>query len=71
MPGGRLKAGRFDLTDGLAVLGFAAALYGVAQIYPPAAWILGGAGSLTFALLRARAERRSTESTSGSSEGAA
>jgi uncharacterized membrane protein AbrB (regulator of aidB expression) len=39
----------------IALLGFAALLYGVWQVYRPAAWILGGLLLLGYALQAARA----------------
>ena len=33
----------FDLRDVLVFGGCASFIYGIAQIYPPAAWIIGGA----------------------------
>jgi uncharacterized membrane protein len=36
--------------EGLGLAGAAAVLYGVAQIYPPAAWILGGLAAIGVAI---------------------
>lgn len=32
-----------DLRDAITFVGLAAACYGLYQVYPPAAWIVGGA----------------------------
>lgn len=36
---------------GLFLVGLVALLVGVAQVWPPAAWILGGLGGMAFALV--------------------
>jgi len=47
---------RKHLADFLAVLGLGAVVYGVAQIFAPLAWIVGGLSSLAIAWLVARQE---------------
>lgn len=37
--------------EGLGLAGAAAVLYGVAEIYPPAAWILGGLATIAVAVM--------------------
>jgi len=44
--------------DGVLALGLACVLYGVARIYVPAAWILGGVALLTWAVLGEIARKR-------------
>lgn len=46
------------LPDVLALMGAGAILYGVHGIYPPAAWILAGAGVLAIGLIFARGEAK-------------
>lgn len=47
-----------NLPDFLVVLGTVAVVYGIYAVYPPAAWIVGGACSLAIGLLMARSEKR-------------
>lgn len=47
------------LPDVLGLLGSGAILHGVHGIYPPAAWILAGAGVLAIGLIFARGEAKS------------
>lgn len=49
-----MRYGAPDLEDLLALVGFGLVVYGVSLIYVPAAWIMAGAGSLTFAVLVVR-----------------
>lgn len=48
-----MRSGLLDFT--ITLLGFFALMYGVWQVYPPAAWILGGLLLLSYALQVARA----------------
>ena len=47
--------------DWIALLGFAAATYGVYQIYPPMAWIWGGAFLIYVGVLLGHAEPQEDE----------
>lgn len=49
-----MRQGLLDIT---ALLGLAALLYGVRQVYPPATWILGGLLVLGYALQASRPPR--------------
>lgn len=51
-----MRTGRYGLPDVLALMGLGAVIYGVALIYVPLAWIIGGLGSLTVAWLVAKKE---------------
>ena len=46
----RKIANFIDLRDVIVIGGAAAVLYGVAQIYSPAAWIIGGAAFVLIGL---------------------
>jgi hypothetical protein len=48
-----------DLGDVIFVLGAGATIYGVAQVYPPAAWVLGGAILATAAIGHGGSDGRS------------
>lgn len=48
---------RQAVLDILALLGLAALLHGVWQVYQPAAWMLGGALLLAVALILSRVPR--------------
>lgn len=43
-----------DARDVIALAGLAALIYGIAQIYPPAAWIVGGAALLFVSVIGMR-----------------
>lgn len=43
--------------DACGAIGFASLIYGIAQIYVPAAWIAGGAITISICILSARGQR--------------